>query len=138
MSLVWREQLSVGNDSIDSDHKHLIEIINLAEHSVQVRNPAQLTWALEQLMQYSKVHFAREEKFASAVGYPEVDSMHASHEALIEKLQQITQKLDGNLTAPAVEGFVIFLREWLVNHVIKEDMLLKPYFVKRSPSFSPG
>ena len=137
MSLVWREQLSVGNDSIDSDHKHLIEIVNLAEHSLLAKSRAELTSVLAQLLQYSKVHFSREEKFASAVGYPDVEVMHASHEALIEKLQQITQELDGNLKTSVVEGFVTFLREWLVNHVIKEDMLLKPYFVKRSPSFTP-
>ena len=137
MSLVWREQLSVGNDSIDSDHKHLIEIVNLAEHSLLAKSRAELTSALAQLLQYSKVHFSREEKFANAVGYPDVAVMHASHEALIEKLQQITQELDGNLKTSVVEGFVTFLREWLVNHVIKEDMLLKPYFVKRSPSFTP-
>ncbi len=32
MSLVWREQLSVGNDAIDADHKHLIDIVNLVEN----------------------------------------------------------------------------------------------------------
>jgi len=31
MSLLWREQLSVGNNVIDADHKYLIEIINWAE-----------------------------------------------------------------------------------------------------------
>ena len=31
MSLVWRDQLSVGNNVIDSDHKYLIEIINRVE-----------------------------------------------------------------------------------------------------------
>ena len=31
MSLEWREQLSVGNNVIDADHKHLIGIINQVE-----------------------------------------------------------------------------------------------------------
>ena len=31
MGLLWRDQFSVGNDLIDMDHKHLIEIINKAE-----------------------------------------------------------------------------------------------------------
>jgi len=35
MALVWRDQLSVGNNVIDSDHKHLIEIINKVEQSLQ-------------------------------------------------------------------------------------------------------
>jgi hemerythrin len=39
MSLQWREQLSVGNDLIDNDHKRLIEIINRAEVSLKSINP---------------------------------------------------------------------------------------------------
>jgi len=31
MGLQWRDQLSVGNDLIDTDHKYLIDLINRAE-----------------------------------------------------------------------------------------------------------
>ena len=37
MGLVWREQLSVGNDLIDADHKRLISIINQVEESLKER-----------------------------------------------------------------------------------------------------
>jgi len=38
MGLVWREQLSVGNNVIDTDHKHLIDIINHVEQSLGAKN----------------------------------------------------------------------------------------------------
>lgn len=58
MSLQWRDQLSVGNDLIDSDHKYLIEIINRAEASLKAKNRRELAEALDSLDQYYRVHFA--------------------------------------------------------------------------------
>lgn len=49
MSLQWRDQLSVGNDLIDSDHQYLIEIINRAEAGLKAKNRRALAWALDSL-----------------------------------------------------------------------------------------
>ncbi|MCF8211847.1 MAG: hemerythrin family protein, partial [Rhodoferax sp.] len=126
MGLQWREQLSVGNDLIDADHQRLIEIINLAEHSLRTVNRGELIKALDQLFKYAQVHFVLEEKIATAVGYPEIARIHASHQALLTRLTQVTREIGAHWDAATAEHFGSFLREWLVNHVIKEDMLLKP------------
>jgi hemerythrin len=137
MSLIWREQLSVGNDLIDEDHKYLIEIINQAEHSLLSKNQLELKQALENLFRYSKAHFQREEKIALAVGYPQAAELHVSHEALLARLDKVSQELKEDWSVPAVEHFIAFLREWLINHVIKEDMLMKPFLKVHSPKLSP-
>jgi len=76
MSLYWRDQLSVGNDLIDSDHKYLIEIINRAEASLNAKSRRELAQALDSLDQYSRVHFAREEKIADAAGYTQTPHLN--------------------------------------------------------------
>lgn len=53
MPLEWREQLSVGNDLIDSDHKYLIEIINQAENGLKRKRLSEVTAALDSLSRYS-------------------------------------------------------------------------------------
>lgn len=137
MGLDWREQLSVGNDLLDADHKHLIGVINQAELSLKSKNMPALTAVLENLASYGKIHFAREELVATAVGYPHVAQMHESHEALILRLNQVKQETGDKLSDEACEHFVAFLRDWLVTHVIKEDMKMKPYLTKHSPRFDP-
>jgi hemerythrin len=137
MGLLWREQLSVGNDLIDNDHKQLIDIINTANQSLQAMSRAGLLTALDQLNKYSRLHFSLEEKIAQAVGYPSMGPLHTSHEELLNKLGQIAAEIGEHWDAPAAEHFGKFLREWLINHVIKEDMLLKPYLKKFSPRFDP-
>lgn len=62
MGLQWREGLSVGNDLIDSDHKHLIGIINLADQSLQTKDQPGLAAALDQLVRYSKTHFSEKKR----------------------------------------------------------------------------
>ncbi|MBI4808325.1 MAG: bacteriohemerythrin [Nitrosomonadales bacterium] len=140
MGLVWREQLSVGNNVIDTDHKYLIEIINRVEQSMAARDRRGLAAELDDLSQYSLVHFDREEKIAAAVGYTQVPHLNESHQALLAKLNQVRGEFDAmgvEWSAEAVEHFSGFLRNWLVDHVIKEDLLMKPVLQKHSPSFDP-
>ncbi|MBI5889703.1 MAG: bacteriohemerythrin [Nitrosomonadales bacterium] len=140
MSLVWREQLSVGNDVIDADHKYLIGIVNRVESSLATRNRSGLAAALDDLSQYSTVHFDREEKIAAAVGYAQVPHLNESHQALLAKLDQVKGEINAmgaEWSAEAVDNFTAFLRNWLIDHVIKEDLLMKPVLQKYSPSFDP-
>lgn len=140
MSLVWREQLSVGNNVIDSDHKFLIEIINRVEQCMALKDRRALTAALDELVQYSLVHFGREEKIAAAAGYSQTPHLNESHQALLEKLNQVRGEFDaaGAEWSPEAAGhFTAFLRDWLIDHVIKEDLLMKPVLQKHSPSFDP-
>jgi hemerythrin len=137
---MWREQLSVGNDVIDTDHKHLIDVINQAEHSMSTRNRTELIAALDDLAGYSTLHFEREEKIASAAGYKNVANLNASHKALLTKLEQMREEfdsLDQEWSQDAVEHFTNLLRSWLIDHVIKEDLLMKPDLKKTSPLLNP-
>lgn len=140
MALVWREQLSVGNNVIDSDHKHLIEIINMVEHSLKTKDRGALAKALDDLSQYSLVHFDREEKIAAAVGYTQVPQLNDSHRVLFEKLSQARGEIESmgdEWSADTIRHFTDFLRDWLIDHVIKEDLLMKPVLAKYSPSYDP-
>ncbi|APW45341.1 bacteriohemerythrin [Rhodoferax antarcticus] len=96
MSLEWCEQLSVGNDLIDVDHKHLIGLVNRAEQSLKSRNRVDLDSVLQDLASYARIHFAREELVAKAAGFPDSDKMHISHEALLVKYAQVKEELDSN------------------------------------------
>jgi hemerythrin len=140
MTLLWREQLSVGNNVIDADHKFLIEIINQAEHSLKAKNKAELSQALESLSKYSKMHFDREEKIADAAGYSQVPHLSESHHDLLKQLDQVRGEIDAmgqEWSSETIDHFTNFLRGWLINHVIKEDLLMKSVLNKFSPSFDP-
>jgi hemerythrin len=137
MALLWRSQFSVGNDLIDSDHQYLLEIINRAEVCLKADDVASLNSVLDELANYGKSHFEREELVAKAVSYPNVDRLHESHAALMDHLKTFRDQIGSNWTRTNINEFVAFLRDWLIQHVIKEDMLMKPWLTKYSPRFDP-
>ncbi|PJC21067.1 MAG: hypothetical protein CO065_04160 [Comamonadaceae bacterium CG_4_9_14_0_8_um_filter_57_21] len=137
MGLQWREQLSVGNDLIDTDHQYLIDVVNRAEASMKAHNRIELTAVLEELERYAQTHFKREELVAKAVGYPGVDNLHESHARLVTTLVQFKEEVGIEWSDAAVTQFTSFLRDWLIGHVIKEDLPMKPWMLKHSPRFDP-
>lgn len=140
MAIAWREQLSVGNNIIDEDHKYLIEIINKVEVCLAKKDMSALKAELKRLHDYSLLHFDREEKIAIAVGYEQTPGLQQSHQSLIEKLGKMESEFissENTLSPELTKGFAEFLRNWLIDHVIKEDLLMKPTLQKYSPAFAP-
>jgi len=140
MSLLWRDQFSVGNNVIDSDHKHLIETINRVGQSAGTKNRVELAAAFDALSRYSQAHFDREEKIAYAVGYKQVPHLNQSHKELLKQLAELGGEIDAlGLEFPpeAVVHFTNFLGDWLINHILREDRLMKPILQKYSPNFFP-
>jgi hemerythrin len=140
MSLEWREQLSVGNEVIDSDHKRLIGLINSVELALNEKSWDALSGALEQLSQYGQDHFAREEKIAQAAGYAKCIRLRQEHVFLIKDLARAKSELEGmqgEWSETTIKHFTNLLRRWLIDHVIKEDMLLKPVLQAHPYDFNP-
>ncbi|MDO9005003.1 MAG: bacteriohemerythrin [Aquabacterium sp.] len=140
MALVWREQLSVGNEVIDSDHRYLIDIVNRIEESLGNKNRKELIAGVDSLGNYSQQHFVREEKIALAAGYKQVPNLSESHAALLVKLEQVKRDVEAmgqEWSAETAKALTSLLRDWLIDHVIKEDLLMKPTLQKHSPLFDP-
>jgi hemerythrin len=137
MGLQWRDQLSVGNDLIDDDHRYLIDIINKVEVSMKANNRVELITILNELEHYGQTHFDREEVVAKAVGYPNAEQLHNSHTELIGSLAKLKNELGDTWTEEKQVQFNGFLRDWLIQHVIKEDIPMKPWMTKFSPRFDP-
>lgn len=138
MKLLWREELSVGNNVIDTDHKYLIEIINMVQQSLEAKDKSELKRLLDDLSSYALVHFDREEKIANAAGYAQARQLGLSHQSLIKQLDQVKAEIAGmgqGWSAEVARHFTTFLRDWLINHVVNEDCLMKPLLEKFSPDF---
>ena len=132
MPVVWRRQMSLDNTMVDNDHKYLIYLINSFERSIDVfDNAANLLAGLKQLDEYARVHFHREEQLQARLGFPGHDHHHRCHLKMRDELKTLMARLsssepmDRELMNPT--WFAEFLRKWLIEHIIKEDLLLKPY-----------
>lgn len=94
MPIVWRPQMSVGNDFVDNDHRYLLCLVNTVELALkQQEGYEDLRLALDQLVDYTHEHFAREEKLQIKVGYPEYANHKIQHQEILENVERLRQEM---------------------------------------------
>ena len=135
----WTDDLSVGNASIDADHKKLIVMVNGLETMIKARDSFALPQALEQLEHHLYMHFLNEEKIAQAVNFP-FDQNKLEHQYVLKEFQHMKGELiakNGIWSDGAAEHYSHFLSDWITDHVVKEDMLMKPVLQTYPYDFKP-
>lgn len=140
MVLAWAEHLSAGNAIIDSDHKRLIAMVNGAEYMIKKGDSFALSQAFDQIEHWLRVHFANEEMIAQAVEFPFTKN-RLEHENMLKTLYVMRDAIAGKngvLKEGAPEHFSEFLSDWLANHVLREDMLMKPVLQTYPYDFRPA
>lgn len=122
----WRDSFSVGAPKFDEEHKVLLAILN--EMFVIVRDekgPSHLNDEVDKLIQYTEKHFASEEAVMEAIGYPALEKHKAIHAKLVEEVIHFKKQVDNG--EEQATTFYHFLRDWLLTHIVEEDMLYKPF-----------
>ena len=128
----WSAALSVGFDEIDAQHQRLVEIanrLNSAMHSGAGRQA--LGEILGELVDYTVRHFAYEEGEMRKHRYPQSDAHKEAHRKLVEEVSAFKEKFDSGKAAISIE-LMAFLRDWLLNHILKVDKLLGRHLAERA------
>lgn len=140
MTLRWREELGVGQADIDGDHRQLIAIINDFENMAR-RLPGDraLHETLIGLHDYAALHFEREETVQLACHYPFHAEHKREHQELLAQIRAMAQRYFIDRTEPVTKASLgdvaLFLRHWLVNHIIESDLRMRGYLSRLPPSF---
>ncbi len=145
MAIIWREQMSVGSEEIDNQHKYLIDLINIIESAVNCNLFGNtLSIYIDQLVGYTKVHFEREIEIQKEINFPYIEHHIKEHQELVSHLKEIVEEFKKTETSKtitidssksnseevqmAVDHLFPLLREWLVHHILEEDMKMKDFF----------
>ncbi|KIL99255.1 Hemerythrin [Paramagnetospirillum magnetotacticum MS-1] len=139
--IVWRDAMSVGAPALDADHKRLIDLINLTEQWIGQDNWRQVATVTDELLRYVDEHFRREESVMAAIKYPEIEQHKKAHETLAQKARLLHEKFkaatqDEDLKTCS-QVLIRVLTDWLVTHILKEDMKYKASIPKKAPPPPP-
>ena len=129
--IVWDYVLSVGNDEIDDDHRRLVELFNILNHSVtEGDGPEYLAAVLEELINCTVWHFSHEERLMLKYGYEGYAEHKAEHQELVQSVKELQQKI---LEAGKLVGTeeLEFLERWLTGHILSTDMKLGSYLAEK-------
>ena len=126
--MTWTDKLSVGVAAIDDDHKKLVGMVNELYDAMQAgHGKDSLGHILDGLVQYTRFHFAREERFFAQTSYPDAIAHKHEHDALTRQVLGVQQKYESGLTTTLSLDVLHFLKEWLIKHIQGSDQKYRPH-----------
>ncbi len=132
MALIsWNDNLSIGVEVVDGQHKKMIEMVNELHAAMKAREgDAVLNLIFMGLADYTKTHFSTEEDIMLSHEYPEYDAHKKEHEDLIAQVAELRKRADRkelNITIDLLH----FLRDWVKNHIMNTDKKLGNFLNSR-------
>ncbi len=127
----WTDELSVGIQEIDEQHKILVNLINrlFDETVLNEADPSVIDQILHELIEYTVVHFAIEESLFRMFDYPEIDTHIGHHHDLKTQVFDLQKKIKLDPSIVNTE-LLIFLKKWLENHIQQEDKLYASFLIE--------
>ena len=123
----WSDDLSVGIDLVDVDHKKLLSLINQLQTAVHYQTDSTLIEStLNDLIDYTKYHFSREEQLMEKNNYPDFEVHKEQHKAMVKQVTKFIDeyRVDNTRT---IDNVVSYLKTWLINHIKGTDQQYIPY-----------
>ncbi len=124
----WNEKYSVGSQIIDDQHKQLINLINELYGLFKSGKAKQsIGKIINKMVTYARIHFETEEKYFKKFNY-EFESEHVEeHKQFLSKVAEFQEDYQHDRISLSYE-IMIFLKDWLVNHIMRSDKKYQHYF----------
>jgi len=117
----WTEKLSVDVKEIDTQHKKWIGLLNdLHEAMKSGKGKEAVGGVLSGLVDYTKVHFATEERLLKSNGYPLFDGHKRIHEDMVKEVENLEKKYKTGQNVLSID-VMQFLKNWLSEHIMGTD-----------------
>ncbi len=124
----WTPKLSLGIDKIDEQHKELVRLINRLHRAMKLKaGIRQAGDILDKLAEYTVYHFSFEEKLFDKHGYPQSDEHKEDHRKLLESVVNFQKDFKSGKAGLTME-LMLFLTNWLKNHIMKTDRQYVTFF----------
>ena len=130
-AIVWSEKLSIGIQSIDVQHRKIVDMINdLQEAMTKGKSKEVLGKIFDDLVSYTAVHFGYEEKLFLTHGYSDSAAHKKEHEDLVNKALDLQKKYKGGNLMISLET-LDFLGDWLKKHIQGTDRKYSAYMITK-------
>jgi len=122
----WLKKYELGVPAVDEQHGSLFKVINEIDDAIRSGKGAEVVGRqFEFLLEYAHQHFKDEGALLEGLSTRGILYHKAEHARFEAELVARHRRYLKNPTALHAEGFLMFLADWLVNHILKVDMDLK-------------
>lgn len=122
MRIAWTEDLALGVEELDAQHRALYAHVDQFLEAMGAGRSPDLASLLEFLDAYSRDHFGAEERFMREGGYPEAERHAELHRAFTAGLRGLAEahRVRGATASLAVD-LCAWLTDWLREHLRGAD-----------------
>jgi hemerythrin-like metal-binding protein/PAS domain S-box-containing protein len=130
--LNWNKQLVIGIESVDLQHKHLIDLTNQLDEALAIgANRDTLIKIVNDLIDYTVYHFEDEEQLMVTANYnPALYAAHKEeHQEFVAKMTAVQREVKTNIKTLSSD-LMDYLVNWLCNHILNTDKKMAISLVK--------
>ena len=134
-AILWKDEYSVGDPTIDSQHKQLIATMNQLSSLLELPEPPaeESSRIFGALAVYVLDHFTYEEQRMAAIGYPEAElaAHKATHVGFLRQIRDFQKRVNAG-DMKALGDLLPFLQgTWLTEHIGAADRAYMPFLSAR-------
>jgi len=130
----WKEEYAVGIKQIDEQHKRLVRLLNdLHQAMAEGKGRGVMAGILAQLIDYTKGHFATEERLMQGYSFSGYAGHKSEHDQLTKTVLNFQQDLNSGKAVMSIE-VLDFLKNWLRNHILGTDQKYGPFLKSKGLS----
>jgi hemerythrin len=119
--LVWSDEYSINVAEIDEQHKKLLEHVNKLHAGVEAQiDKEDLHQLVVDLYEYTRFHFASEEKLMKQHGMEHTKKHHKEHKLLLRHLHHICNAISEG-KRPAFYSEYDVSNDWFLAHIMGFD-----------------
>lgn len=123
----WKDTYSIGVAEIDAQHRRLFSLADELHAAMNSgKGKAVIEQVLLNLINYTKTHFAAEERLMQRCGFPEYQPHKVQHDEMTKKVLQLQRDYHDGNTMLSIE-VMRFLSNWLRQHIGGSDRKYVPF-----------
>lgn len=140
MPISWKDEMSVGIEEIDVQHRVIIKMVNELEDCIANKNLDSVKAVLTDAVNYVSSHFTVEETLMSLFNYTDFTEHRLQHQKFAEEVVKKKRRIETfydvkgefaeKLALEIAEELSDMLQKWLVNHIMKTDKDYSSFFLK--------
>ncbi|MCK5236433.1 MAG: hemerythrin family protein [Deltaproteobacteria bacterium] len=134
MEFTWNDNLSVGIEEIDQQHKNIYEVVNMFLKSASSgMGKIEIASTLDFLIKHIEDHFCAEEELMEQHSYPGLSDHKAEHDEFKETIFELKEMLD--VVGPSLSmlsKLSRILRNWIPTHIEEIDKQFADFIHNKS------
>jgi hemerythrin len=130
-SIEWDDSLILGIKQIDEHHRHLVGLLSNCYNAIMLDDPqAELEAIVEELSGYTNYHFTFEERLMAEHDFPGMNAHLLEHAEFSRNVRDFQDMCNSGDASVATE-VLVFLRGWLVHHILKVDRVYATFLINK-------